>query len=159
MVRKRQEERQEGDQETLCGDSSSPPGEQRQAQEEEATPDPDSSSPSPDPPPPHQVSTSSQKKERLRQVVIRWMETNEEANDPDQVIQIRMIRITKSPCPQPRINLIIPKGQDHELTPIRLLLSPLSGPRTHHGPSGLVAKALDRLTTGGDPTMEDKMQR
>ncbi|CAL8314831.1 unnamed protein product [Boreogadus saida] len=30
------------------------------------------------------VSTSSQKKERLRQVVIRWMETNEEANDPDQ---------------------------------------------------------------------------
>ncbi|CAL8357755.1 unnamed protein product [Gadus morhua 'NCC'] len=62
MVRKRQEERQEGDQETLCGDSSSPPGEQR----------------------PALVSTSSQKKERLRQVVIRWMETNEEANDPDQ---------------------------------------------------------------------------
>ncbi|CAL8357719.1 unnamed protein product [Gadus morhua 'NCC'] len=31
MVRKRQEERQEGDQETLCGDSSSPPGEQRPA--------------------------------------------------------------------------------------------------------------------------------
>ncbi|CAL8378266.1 unnamed protein product [Gadus morhua 'NCC'] len=85
MVRKRQEERQEGDQETLCGDPSSPPGEQRPAQEEEATPDPDSSSPSPDPPPPpHQVSTSSQKKERLTQVVIRWMETNEEVNDPDQ---------------------------------------------------------------------------
>ncbi|CAL8291926.1 unnamed protein product [Gadus morhua 'NCC'] len=53
-------------------------------EEEEATPDPDSSSPSSDPPPPHLVSTSSQKKERLRQVVIRWLETNEEANDPDQ---------------------------------------------------------------------------
>ncbi|XP_059898428.1 uncharacterized protein LOC132450357 [Gadus macrocephalus] len=53
-------------------------------QEEEATPDLDSSSPSPDPPPPHLVSTSSQKNERLRQVVIRWLETNEEANDPDQ---------------------------------------------------------------------------
>ncbi|CAL8392024.1 unnamed protein product [Gadus morhua 'NCC'] len=62
MGKKRQIKRQEGDQETLCGDSSSPPGEQR----------------------PAQVPTSSQKKERLRQVVIRWMETNEEANDPVQ---------------------------------------------------------------------------
>ncbi|CAL8275886.1 unnamed protein product [Arctogadus glacialis] len=61
MGKNRRIKRQEGDQETLCGDSSSPPGEQR----------------------PAQVSTSSQKKERLRQVVIRWMETNEEANDPD----------------------------------------------------------------------------
>ncbi|CAL8405263.1 unnamed protein product [Arctogadus glacialis] len=84
MGKNRRIKRQEGDQETLCGDSSSPPGEQRPAQEEEATPDPDSSSPSPDPPPPHQVSTSSQRKERLRQVVIRWMETNEEESDPDQ---------------------------------------------------------------------------
>ncbi|CAL8378264.1 unnamed protein product [Gadus morhua 'NCC'] len=84
MGKNRRIKRQEGDQETLCGDSSSSPGEHRLAQEEEATPDPDSSSPSPDPPPPHQVSTSSQKKERLTQVVIRWMETNEEANDPDQ---------------------------------------------------------------------------
>ncbi|CAL8278096.1 unnamed protein product [Gadus morhua 'NCC'] len=52
--------------------------------EEEATPDPDSSSPSPDPPPPRQVSTSSRNKERLRQVVNRWLEANEEEDDPDQ---------------------------------------------------------------------------
>ncbi|CAL8386221.1 unnamed protein product [Boreogadus saida] len=50
--------------------------ERAQRPEEEDTPDPD-------PPPPHRVSTSSQKKDRLRQVVIRWMETIEEANDPD----------------------------------------------------------------------------
>ncbi|CAL8386239.1 unnamed protein product [Boreogadus saida] len=114
MGKKRQEERQEGDQETLCGDppfaprgnsvrrhrnsesnishrSSAPCSvvitersdgrhlvirERAQRPEEEDTPDLD-------PPPPHRVSTSSQKKDRLRQVVIRWMETIEEANDPD----------------------------------------------------------------------------
>ncbi|XP_059905481.1 transforming acidic coiled-coil-containing protein 2-like isoform X2 [Gadus macrocephalus] len=84
MGKNRRIKRQEGDQETLSGDSSSPPGGQRPAQEEEATPDLDSSSPSPDPPPPHQVSTSSRNKERLRQVVNRWLETNEEEDDPDQ---------------------------------------------------------------------------
>ncbi|CAL8241933.1 unnamed protein product [Gadus morhua 'NCC'] len=41
-------------------------------------------------PPPHPVSTSSQEKEQLRQTVSKWMETNEEANDPELVAECEM---------------------------------------------------------------------
>ncbi|CAL8371775.1 unnamed protein product [Boreogadus saida] len=72
----------EGEQETLGGDSSSPPSEQRLGQGKEASPYPDSSSPSSDSSPPYPVSSSSDGEEHMRQMVNRWLEANEEGDDP-----------------------------------------------------------------------------
>ncbi|CAL8363840.1 unnamed protein product [Arctogadus glacialis] len=80
----------EGEQETLGGDSSSPPSEQRLGQGKEASPYPDSSSPSSDSSPPYPVSSSSGGEEHMRQMVNRWLEANEEGDDPILVAECEL---------------------------------------------------------------------
>ncbi|XP_030203590.1 uncharacterized protein LOC115536078 [Gadus morhua] len=80
----------EGEQETLGGDSSSPPSEQRLGQGKEASPYPDSSSPSSDSSPPYPVSSSSDGEEHMRQMVNRWLEANEEGDDPILVAECEL---------------------------------------------------------------------